>query len=135
MRPVSVLALLVLTLAGCGERKTVPADRVEGAIRSLPYEVRFRDVAQPRGGDVVAGRLRDPRTGTAIDFAVFVGQQWDDRPIVPGSGRTGWTGCAGASIEYTQTGPNKAERERAWGMDAALEQTIFDLAPGAYCEG
>jgi hypothetical protein len=126
---------VTLALAGCGERKTVPADKVEGAIRSLPYDVAFRDVAQPRGGDVIAGRLRDPRTGTAIDFAVFVGEGSDDWPIVPGSGRNGWTGCAGASIRYTNTGPDKAERERAWDMDYALEHAIFDLAPGAYCKG
>jgi hypothetical protein len=135
MRPVSVLALLALTLAGCGERKTVPADRVEGAIRSLPYEVRFRDVAQSPGATIFAGRLRDPRTGTAIDFRVLVGEGDDDFPIVPGAGWHGGGYCAGAGIRAGAASLDKAEREHMWDMGAALERAILALAPGAYCEG
>jgi hypothetical protein len=132
--------LLALTVAGCGGSSTVPPDKVEGAIRSLGYEVRFRDVEQPPQIRAFAGRLRDSRTGATIDFSVVVGEGFDgpdDEPIVPGAGASSWTGCAGAGVttSASSNGRDKAERDRMDRMGWALENAIFALAPEAYCEG
>jgi len=133
MKPRGVV-LLALVLAGCGGSSTVPPDKVEGAIRSLGYEVRFRDVEQPRSISAVAGRLRDPKTGAAIDFSVVVGEGFDgpdDEPIVPGAGASSMTGCAGATVTTSSGEGHDAADRMSW----ALENAIFDLAPEAYCEG
>jgi hypothetical protein len=125
--------LVVPFLAGCGGRDMVPPDRIEGAIRKLPYEARFRDVEQPSNGKLVAGRLRDPKTKTSIDFSVRVGE--GDDPIVPGAAQNQGTGCAGAWVVASEAGRDAAERDRMLGMESKLENAIFDLAPEAYCEG
>jgi hypothetical protein len=131
-----IVLLLALTLAGCGGGYTVPPGKVEGAIRSLPYEVRFRDVERPPGAtQALAGRLRDARTGTAIDFAVYTGEFSDDRPMVPGAAQNQGTGCGGAWVQTSEAGRDTAERDRMWRMGSKLENAIFDLAPEAYCEG
>lgn len=131
-----VVLLLALAVAGCGGGYRVPSDKVEGAIRSLGYEVRFRDVEQPSHVKAIAGRLRDPRTGTSIDFAVVVGEGSDDVPIVPGADASSWSGCAGAGVTSSSSGGGRdeAERDRMGSMSADLEQAIYDLAPEAYCE-
>jgi hypothetical protein len=140
MRPRRLLVVPVLALAGCGGSSTVPPDKVEGAIRSLGYDVRFRDVEQPPQIKVFAGRLRDPRTGASIDFSVVVGEGFDgpdDEPIVPGAGASSSTGCAKAGVTTSAggNGRDKAERDRMDRMSWALEDAIFALAPEAYCEG
>ena len=135
MKSRAIVPLLALTAAGCGGGYTVPPDKVEGAIRSLGYQVRFRDVEQPPRAKIWVGRLRDPRTGTAVDFRVLVGEGSDDEPIIPGAGWHGGGYCAGAGVRASGSSPDKAERERMWDMGAALEKAILALAPEAYCEG
>ena len=129
--------LLALTVAGCGGGSTVPPGKVEGAIRALPYEVRFRDVEQPPGIKAFAGRLRDPRTGASIDFSVIVGAGTSgDEPIVPGANASSWGGCAGAGVTTSSIseGSDAPEQDRMTDIRVDLEDAIWALAPEAYCE-
>jgi hypothetical protein len=98
--------------------------------------VRFRDVEQPSNLKAFAGRLRDPRTNTSVDFSVVVGEGSGDVPIVPGAGASSWGGCAGAGVTTSSSASARdaAQRDRMEGMRADLEHAIWDLAPEAYCE-
>jgi hypothetical protein len=58
--------------------------------------VRFRDVEQPSNLKAFAGRLRDARTNTSVDFSVVVGEGSGDVPIVPGAGASSWGGGGAA---------------------------------------
>jgi hypothetical protein len=132
------LVVAAVLLAGCGARTEVPPGKVVGAIRSLGYDVRFRDLAKP--GDaryLVGGRLRDRRTGTALDFAVMVGGDPLEMPIVPGVTEESFSGCAGAMVTATDSasGGDAAEADRLATMETRLEDALYALAPGATCEG
>jgi hypothetical protein len=137
MKARSLLVVPVLVVAGCGGEYRVPAGKVEGAIRSLPYEVRFRDVEQPSNLKAFAGRLRDPRTNTSIDFSVVVGEGSGDVPIVPGASASSWGRCAGAGVTTSSSAGARhaATRDRMESMRVDLEDAIFGLASEAYCEG
>ena len=132
-----LLALLAAGLTGCA-RTTVPSGKVPGAIRGLGYDVRFRDVRTPADAEyLVGGRLRDRRTGTALDFALMIGGDPNEMPIVPGASPDSGEGCAEAWIVTTNyaAGRGSAERDRLSDMATRLDNTIFALAPGATCEG
>ena len=98
--------------------------------------MRFRDIEQPSNLKAFAGRLRDPRTNTTIDFSVVVGEGSGDVPIVPGASASSWGGCAGAGVTTSSsaTARDASERDRMESMRVDLEDAIFDLAPEAYCE-
>jgi hypothetical protein len=124
-------------LAGCS-RTEVPAGKVVGTIRSLGYEVRFRDLRTPADAEsLVGGRMRDPRTGAVMDFAVLVGGDFDELPIVPGSADQTGEGCANAWVLTTAdaAAPTAAAGDRIDDMEGRLADAIFALAPGATCEG
>ena len=133
----AALALLAGGLTGCA-RTTVPPGKVVGAIRGLGYGVSFRDVRRPDDARyLVGGRLRDRRTGTTLDFAVMIGGDPLEMPIVPGSSGTSGEGCAEAWVDTTSyaTGRDGAESDRLATMATRLDDAIFALAPGATCEG
>jgi hypothetical protein len=123
---------------GCGARTEVPPGKVVTAIRSLHYDVRFRDLPKPADARyLVGGRLRDRRSGTQLDFAVMVAGLPLEMPIVPGATETSSSGCADATVTTTSsaTGRDNAEAERLATMETRLEDAIYALAPGATCEG
>lgn len=72
-----------------------------------------------------------------MDFAVMIGGDPLEMPIVRGPGPDSGVGCAEAWIVTTNyaAGRDAAEADRLSTMAWRLDDAIFALAPGATCEG
>jgi len=129
------LTLAAAGLSGCGGGGA-SADAVQDAVRALPYDVQFRDVDRPDGVELlVAGRMRDERTGTAIDFAAQQGGTADTTPLVPDATQDSTSSCAGITVWTTPDEGDDAERARILTMQGALERAVWGVVDDAECHG